>query len=443
MRKILILFLLLALAAVAWPVYVGVQVENALREGQTGHLGDFRLHHSVADYDRDRYRARATTVLHVVGEGIDFELQLDHRIRHRVLGAAVDTRIASGQNAVDLPSQWRAALTQAEPRADSWLGLGGGVSSRLATRPVQVAWAGTTTENEQTMSLEVASGKGGLALSQERLVLSFDTETLRLDSGGAGLHLDEFHLGLLVHPGPEGLYGRLPDYDLNLGAGRLSLLRNGRELFDADSLQMSAWQNSTARQLDSLLRVRAKEVSGTDFEFEGLDLHLSALRWHLPTVMDFIATRQDMASMELEPQARAGLIVGMALDGLQQMIAHDPRVKGGVSVNSDPDRRLRAHLDVGLRGDAELIATRPLEALDFDLNLEVGMVLFEELETLAGDPEAVRTWLELGISDGWIEVRDGQLSSRMHMSEGRLLLNERDQTVLLLALVFALGPGMF
>jgi hypothetical protein len=442
-RKILILCLLLVLAAAGWPVYVGVQVETALREAWTGQLGDFRFHHSVADYDRDNYRARATTVLHVVGEGMDFELHLDHRIRHRLLGAAVDTRLAARQNAADLPPPWRAALAQAQPRADSWLGLGGGVSSRLSTRPVQVAWTDAVAANQGGMSLEMGTGQGGLALSPERLVLSFDTETLRLDSGGASLLLDEFHYGALVHPGPEGLYGRLPDYDLGLGAGRVSLQQDGREIFGADSLQMSAWQNSTVRQMDSLLRLRAKEVRSADVELEGLDLHLNALRWHRPTVMGFIDARQGMAAMELDPQARTGLILGMALDGLQQMIVDDPRVQGGISVNSDPARRLRVHLDLGLRGDAAAIATRPLEALDLDLGLEMGMELFEELETLAGDPEALRTWLEQGISDGWIEVRDGQLSSHLRMDEGRLLINDSDQTILLLALVFALGQGMF
>ena len=443
MRKILILCLLLVLAAAAWPVYVGVQVETVLREARTGQFGDFRFHHSVADYHRDNYRARATTVLHVVGDGMDFELHLDHRIRHRLLGAAVDTRLASTQNAADLPPPWRAALAQAQPRADSWLGLGGGVSSRLSTRPVQVAWPEALAEDQGGRLLEVGAGQGGLALSQERLVLSFDTETLRLESRGASLLLDEFHYGLLLHPGPEGLYGRLPDYDLGLGAGRLSLEQGGRELFGADSLQMSAWQNSTVRQMDSLLRLRAKEVRSADLELEGLDLHLSALRWDRPTVMGFVQAREGVASMELDPQARTGLVLGMILDGLHQMIAHDPRVQGGISVNSDPDKRLRVHLDLGLQGDAERIATRPLEALDLALEVEIGTVLFEELERLAGDPEILRTWLERGINDGWIEVRDSQLSSRLRMEEGRLLINDSDQTILLLALVFALGQGMF
>jgi hypothetical protein len=291
-RKILILCLLLVLAAAAWPVYVGVQVETALREARTGQFGDLRFHHSVADYSRDNYRARATTVLHVVGDGMDFELHLDHRIRHRLLGAVVDTRLASTQNAADLPPPWRAALAQAQPRADSWLGLGGGVSSRLSTRSVQVAWPEALAEDQGGRLLEVGAGQGGLALSPERLVLSFDTETLRLESRGASLFLDEFHYGLLLHPGPEGLYGRLPDYDLGLGAGRLSLEQGGRELFGADSLQMSAWQNSTVRQMDSLLRLRAKEVRSADLELEGLDLHLSALRWDRPTVMGFVQARE-------------------------------------------------------------------------------------------------------------------------------------------------------
>ncbi len=443
MRKILILCLLLVLAAAAWPVYVGVQVETALREARTGQLGDFRFHHSVVDYDRENYRARATTLLHVVGYRTDFELYLDHRIRHRLLGAVVDTRIASRQDPADLPPHWGAALAQAEPRADSWLGLGGGVSSRLSTRSVQLAWNDADLGNRGGRLLEVGAGQGGLSLSSERLVLSFDTETLRLYSGDASLLLDEFHYGLLLHPGPEGLYGRLPDYDLGLGAGRLSLQRDGREQFGAESLQMSAWQNSTLRQLDSLLRLRAKEVRGGDLELEGLDLHLSALRWHRPTVLGFIQAWEGMASMQLDPQARTGLVLGMVLDGLQQMIADDPRMLGGISVNSDPDKRLRVHLDLGLQGDAERIATRPLEVLDLALDVEVGRGLFEELDTLAGAPEVLQTWLELGITDGWIEVRDSELSSRVRMDEGRLRINDSDQTILLLALVFALGQGMF
>ncbi|TVP82673.1 DUF945 family protein [Thioalkalivibrio sp.] len=443
MRKILILCLLLVLAAAAWPVYVGVQVETALRDTRTGQLGGVLFHHSVADYHRDNYRARATTVLHVVGGGMDFDLHLDHRIRHRLLGAVVDTRLAARQNTADLPPHWRAALAQAQPRADSWLGLGGGVSSRLSTRPVQVAWTGAGAKNQDGRWLEIGAGQGGLSFSPERLVLSFDTETLRLYSGRASLLLDEFHYGVLVHPGPEGLYGRLPDYDLGLGAGRLSFQRDGRERFGAESLQMSAWQNSTLRQMNSLLRLRAKEVRSADLELEGLDLHLSALRWHRPTVMGFIQAWEGMASMELDPQARTGLVLGMVLDGLQQMIAHDPRVLGGISVNSDPDKWLRVRLDLGLQGDAERIATRPLEALDVALDLEVGRRLLEELDTLAGAPEALHTWLELGIDDGWIEVRDNELSSRLRMDEGRLLINDSDQTILLLALVFALGQGMF
>jgi len=442
-RKILILCLLLVLAAAAWPIYVGVQVETALRDTRLGQLGDFRFHHTVTDYNRENYRARASTVLNVVGDGMDFELNLDHRIRHRLLGAAVDTRLSSRQNSADLPPQWRAALAQAQPRADSWVGLGGGVSSRLSTRPVQVVWTDAGAQNQGGRLLEVGTGQGGLSLSRERLVLSFDTEILRLYSGGTSLLLDDFHYGVLVHPGPEGLYGRLPDYDLGLGAGRLSLHRDGRELFGVDSLQMSAWQNSTLRQIDSLLRLRAKEVRSADLELEGLDLHLSALRWHRPTVMGFVQARESMAAMELDAQARAGLILGIVLDGLQQMIAHDPRLQGGISVNSDPEKRLRVHLDLGLLGDAERIATRPLEALDFDLDVEMGMALFEELDTLAGASEVLRTWLELGITDGWIEVRDSELRSRLRMDEGRLLINERDQTILLLALVFALGQGMF
>ncbi len=444
MRRILVLVVVLALVAVAWPVYVGIQVERALFEARTGHLGDLRFTHRVLDYRRDNFRARATSEMHVVGEDADFRVNLEHRIRHRLLGASIDTRISSDQPSGDLPAHWHALLVQAQPRADSWLGLGGGVSSRISSRPVRTSWTDAQLGNGAPVYLEVAEGKGGLAYSAERLVLSFDTESLHLSVGDLRAEIGDLHYGLLVHPGPDGRYGALPDFDLGLGADRMRLALGGHERLSAQSLQMSSWQNSSDRHLDTLVRLRAKAVEAGGIELEqGLDLHLNALRWHRPTVLRFLAIEEELRGMELAAEARASLVLGTVLEGLQQMIVLDPRFLGGLTLYGDPATKLRLQFDVGLRGDAQRVATRPLEALDLHLDLEAGLDLLADLADSAGESEALRAWLERGIQEEWIEIRDGQVSTRLRMDEGRLMINDRDRTVLLLALVFALGQGMF
>jgi hypothetical protein len=440
-RKVLIVIAILIAIAVAWPIYVGVQVEQALRQPRTGNLGGVRIDHTITGYQREHYRARATSVLHVFGNDLDFEVHLEHRIRHRLLGAAADTRLAARQPNGNLPPEWVAALLQGQPRADSWLGLGGGVSSRLSSRPVQVAWPDA--EGGEGVRLELGGGQGGLAYSAERVVLSFDTEALSLTDGDAVLHIEQPHYGLLLHPGPERGYGRLPDFDLGLGARRLSLHDGYRELFTAESLQVTSWQNSAADRLDNLLRLRVEAVQSPDLDLDGMEMHLTALRLHRPTVLRLIEDLGGVRASAPEPGARAGLVLGLLLDGLQQMIAHDPRVQGELRLNSDPAKRLRARLDLGLQGDAALLATRPLEALALAVDLEAGTELVDALAALSADPDGLRTWIDLGLKEQWIESGGGQLNSRLRLNDGRLLINDRDQTILLLAAVFALGQGMF
>lgn len=443
-RRVLVLVLVLVLAAVAWPVYVGMQVERALSEIRSGSVGDLRLEHRILNYRRDNFQARATSELRVVDEHIDFTVHLEHQIRHRLLGAAMDTRLAAEQPSGELPVHWHEVLVQAQPRADTWLGLGGGVSSRISTRPVRTAWTDSQFENDVSIHLEVADGKGGLAYSAERLVLSFDTESLHLAVGDQRMEIGDLHYGLLVHPELDGRFGVLPDFDLGLGAERLRLEQDGKERLSAQSLQVSSWQNSSGGHLDTLVRLRAKALRAAGIELDqGLDLHLNALRWHRPTLLRFLAFEEELRGMELAADARASLALGAVLEGLQQMIAHDPRFLGGLTLNGEPARNLRLQFELGLRGDAQRIATRPLETLDLHLDLEAGMELVDQLANAVGESEALQDWLKHGIEEGWIELRDGQLSARLRMDEGRLMINDGDRTVLLLALVFALGQGMF
>jgi len=451
LRKLLILLLLLVVAAAAWPVYVGVQVENALEQPFTGYVGKLRIQHAFTDYERSRYSARATSVLHVLGDGLDFEVELEHRIGHRLLGAAVHTRSAARQPRGDIPPVLAAVLAQARPRADSWLGLGGGVSSRFSSQPVRIYDDEHAVGDALPLRLELGAGQGGLAYSPERVVLSFDTDRMDVGEGDRRLLLRQLYFGLLVHPGPDGRFGRLPDYDIGLGSGSLSLTRGDRELLGLDSLQMSSNQNSTTKRLDSLWRLRAEALRSAGLELETLDLSLTALRWHRPTLLRFMEDLDGVRAMSLATDLKTGLLLGMVMEGLQQMVEHDPLLQGHLRLNSEPGKHVRVNLDLGLRGDAEGFAARPLEAVALDLDFEIGVALIEELAALlAGEADRephegmdLQDWLDLAVAEQWVRIDSGILNSLLRMEDGRLLINGRDQTVLLLALVFGLARGMF
>jgi hypothetical protein len=451
LRKFLILLILVVVGAAAWPVYVGIKVESALGEPFIAHVGDLRIQHGVNRYERGRYSARATSVLHVLGNGLDFEVELEHRIDHRLLGAAVYTRSSAEPPRGDIPRLWAAALAQARPRADSWVGLGGGISSRISSQPVRIHEDEQAVDATAPVYLELGVGQGGLAYSAERMVLSFDTDRLDVGEGDRRLVLRQLYFGLLVHPGLDGRYGPLPDYDIGLGSGSLSLTRGDRELLGIDSLQMSSNQNSTETRLDSIWRLRAEAMRSAGLELETLDLHLTALRWDRPTLLRVLEDLEGVRAMSLATDLQTGLLLGTVMEGLQQMVEHDPLLQGQVRLNNEPGKHLRANLDLGLRGDAEGFAARPLEAVALDLDVEIGIALIEELAALvasesgtgAAEGMDLRSWLDLAVSEQWVRIENGILYSLLRMEDGRLLINDRDQTVLLLALVFGLARGMF
>jgi len=141
----------------------------------------------------------------------------------------------------------------------------------------------------------------------------------------------------------------------------------------------------------------------------------------------------------------------MVMEGLQQMVEHDPLLQGYLRLNSEPGNHVRLNLDLGLGGDAEAFAARPLEAVALELKLEIGVELIEELAALVAgetgieprDGMDLQAWLDLAVAERWVRIENGIVHSLLRMEDGRLLINDRDQTVLLLALVFGLARGMF
>lgn len=449
MRKILILVIVLIVGAAVWPIYVGVQVDAALQEPRTARLGDVRITHDVVEYQRGHYRAQATSVLQIQGDDLDVELRLEHAIHHRMLGATARSRLAGEPVVGTVSAPWREALAQGRPRAESWLGLGGGVSSRWSTQPIRIAWPGVDPGPERTLA--VASGQGGLAYSPERLVLSFDTPGATLTEGVAQLHLEQLHQGLLIHPGPEGSYDRLPDYDISLGAAKVRLERGDAQPLTADFLRASASQNSTARRLDSLLRLRMDAVRSGDAELGALELSLNALNWHRPSVLRVIEDLDDVRALPLEPEARTGLVLGILLEALEDLVVHEPSVQATFRLDDAAGRRLWAHLDAGLQGDTEQWSHAPLESLTLNLDLELARdfidplsgVLHAQSLTAMNAAEILHQLLEDAAAQEWVLSEDDRFLSSLRVDAGRLYINEQDRTVLLLALVFGVAGGMF
>ena len=136
------------------------------------------------------------------------------------------------------------------------------------------------------------------------------------------------------------------------------------------------------------------------------------------------------------------------MESLPELVSHQPLVKGEMRLNEDPGKQLRLLLELSLRGDAALLSTRPLEALALQFEGDLGAQLGLELETVldaagVAPAETFRGWLDQAVAEGWLESDEEKMSVRLRMEEGRLLVNEHDRTVLLLALVFAIAGAMF
>lgn len=435
-RNILILVAFLLVVVVAWPIYVGYQVETALSQVRTVWLGEVRLQHTVRHYERENFQARVVSELHVQAEDVDFFLELEHHIQHRMLGVSIRSRLLNGLHPpsyAPLLNEW---LAQAMPRAESWVGLGGGVSSRFFTQPARV-----TLPRGRGGFLDVGYGQGGVTYSQERIVVSFDTRSLTLANSGWNLVLRRPALGVLVHPVATGELGHLPDYDINLGAENIRLTESEQAVLLARSLQMTAWQNSTGHHLDSLLRLRSEDVMLLDLSIEKLETHISALGWYRPALVQAVKDWEHRAKQVPPVRMRPQQVTALFLETLAEMVAYQPRLQGELRLYNEPEQRLRLTLDAALTGDPNRFMERPLDGLDLQADLEWGGALVatvmaawsEALGLDEYDQAAVQTWLDEALEAGWYDFEGGRYRSHAALQQGRLFLNGEDRSDLLVA----------
>jgi hypothetical protein len=450
-RKILTALPLILVPLAVWPIYVGVQVENAMQRPQSVQVGDLWIQHLPQHYERTHYRADAGSVLEIRDGEVDVRLHLEHRVRHRILGAELESRLVDVQVNEAAPPGLREALMGAQPRAESWVGLGGGVNARFQTRPVRVQWPVDGGEVTPVRVLDLADGRGVLAYTRERMVLSFDTPRVALSEGPRELEAGGAHYGLLVHPGPAGDYDRLPDYDLSIGADYVRLREGDVEHLAARSLWVAAWQNSAHERLDSVFRLRADAIDVPPLSLQAVDTHVSALRLNRQALLALMENLEGLRLADVPPEARPGLAWAVAFETLMEMAAGDPALQAGLHLNPDSGKRLSVAADLALKADREVLETRPLEAFVLNLEIDTGRAVIAELESLldasglldeaAGDNFA--QWLEHALSEGWIEESGDGLRTQLRLEDGRLYINGEDRTLLWLATVFAISGRMF
>jgi hypothetical protein len=450
-RKILMVLPLILAPLAAWPIYVGVQVENALQHPQSVQIGEFWVQHLPQHYERTHYRADAGSFLEIRDGEIDVRLQLQHRVRHRILGAELESRLVDVQVNEDAPPGLREALMRAQPSAESWVGLGGGVNARVQTRPLRIQWPMDAGEGDAVRVLDLGDGRGGLAYTRERIVLSFDTPRVSISDGARVLEAVGAHYGLLLHPGPEGDYALLPDYDLSLGAEHIRLREGEGERFAMRSLWVAAWQNSAHERLDSVFRLRTGAIDAPPLSLQAIDVHLSALRLNRQALLTLMQTLEGLRLADVQPEARSGLAWGIAFETLQEMAAGDPLLQLGLNLNPNSGQRLSVAADLELKGDRQMLETRPIDALVLSLEIETGREAMAELESLLrasglleeGTGDVFEQWLEHAVSEAWVEESSDGLRTRLRLEDGRLYINGEDRTLLWLAAVFAIGGRMF
>ena len=422
------------MAAVLWPIYVGIQVEEALREGKRLSLAGLEIHHVVLDWQRDLYRSRAISRIHVLGQEIDFKVNVEHDIRHRLLGVSIESRLKNRGLHTTCLNPWQKALLESDPRGESWVGLRDGIRSRLYSKPVQITWSPNRyAQGSVPFYFEAGPILGGFSYSPERAVLSLDTERLTLSNGRATLELDGLHHTLVVYESSARTFRDLPNYDYGLGVGRTLFRYDGRDRFDARALRASSSQNQIGDHSINTVRLRGEVVRVGEFALERMDLHLSGEQWSLPD-------RHLLPGNSIWPDSRRpwmdfrqDSLAGTVLDLLHQPIGQNPALRGRLQFNFDPEHQHHLKISWVVRGDGVALNDHPAKAMRLEVGLELAPTLVEALQGFL-DPtvaemdlgESMQKWLEERLDEAWGQRGTGPLNDNLRKENERFLVNGQD-----------------
>ena len=423
------------MAALLWPIYVGIQVEEALREEKRLSLSGLEIHHVVLDWQRDLYRSRAKSRIHVLGQEIDFQANVEHDIRHRLLGVSIESRLKYGGLHTACPNPWQKALLESDPRGESWVGLRDGIRSRIYSKPVQVTWSPNRyAQDSVPLTFEAGPLLGGFSYSPERAVLSLDTERLTLRNGRATLELDGLHHTFVVYESSAQTLSDLPnyDYDYGLGVGRTLFRYDGRDRFEARALRASFSQSPIGDHSINTVRLRGEVVRVGEFALERMDLHLSGEQWSPPDRYPLPGDSTWLDAKRSWMDFRQDSLAGTVLDVFHQPIGQNPALRGRLQFGSDPEHQQHLKISWVVRNDAVALTDHPAEAMRLDVGLELAPTLVEALQGVF-DPtvaemdlgEAMQKLLKERLDEAWVQRGTGPLNYHRRENE-RFLVNGQD-----------------
>lgn len=437
-RFILFFLGLLLLAAVFWPVYVGLQMEKAFSQPQRLETYDALLEYVPAAYSRSAYHAVATGEMHLVMDDVALVWPVQHHIKHRVLGAEVQTVSDAMRPLQASHEAFRRFLDEGRPRLTTFLRIGGDVTLRLQVQPVQDLDLPWPLPLFQKAALDAPSWntglmRGGLARKNEIWLLHLETDFLRLQDASTELTLHRPHLRLALQTGEtEGEKNPLPDFDFSLEMDVIQVEDAQGIRLRGEAVGVTASQNAGLQRLDGVVKWHAGRITLDRLQLSPVELSLRVFRLDHQAMSEllFLSGWISMDFPALRDPPRMDL-----LHILNDLLGAHPGLQWGLQINTSANRQLRWDLTLDVREKtAQQAGGSLLDALELEMTLLLGQQWLEMAAAREEMPwDLVHAWIERSLVEHWlVEADTGQWSSRVLLEGGRFQVNGRDETLRLL-----------
>jgi hypothetical protein len=453
-RLFLIVLILLVVAILAWPAWVGSQAQRQMQAWQGAALGEIQVGHQLDEFQRGWLASDATSVIRVRLEGEEVEFPVRHRVSHGYGRVVLDSEPVYPP---ELASQLQSLFGERSP-----------ITLRTVLKPVSNAAElhlhspaiDGELPGEPGTRLRSSGLSGVFQWSRDRLQGSLQMPDMELRDADTQLSIQ----------------GQVLSLDLDDPGSRVA---DGWAEYQLESLALTGLEGQEPLQVERL-RVRTSQVRRGDHLHMDLDLGYGALQagdWASSggelrlelgpvhaQVYDALIQRLEALSGLDDP--RGGDLAGQVLmQALPELLVHSPQLKLTPLRVQMPRGELE--LMIGARFDGEGFSPDTVDylpRLGLDGQLKAGNALLEELageitmQSMAGsggismNPEArqmLARSMGRGVIQGMVEegylVADGDVyRAELRLRDSRLDLNGVDRSewlYLLLAGLFA--PGGF
>ncbi len=416
-----------AAVGVAAPFYSGLQAEKAITGFSQTRAGEVLISHSVDSYQRHYASAYALgrVALEVPTQDTRLELKVEHRIKHGLMGATVESTYFPAQTpGAPEQSVWSRFDTRGLFTTTTRVG------PRATTVDVRVPTLQETTS--EGFLLETREAAGRMVVKGRELEGEFHMPHLHLAEAGSSLTVTD-----------QLLTFRLQNRDDPLGAARLDYGIDRFELVDqhadvtVSGFAMAVEQSVTNALLTSVLELRMATLAIDGNEVQDLTASVmgeSLDRGLLAAVIKTYDSGERVSAAELEQLAAAFLAASPAV---KVRFAMGPQGAEramlswtlGYSAGEAPGTSLNDHLGLLTGLHSELLATLSDTGL-LDIARLGGQVLTQD------DIEHV---LGMAVTEGLLVRTATGYEATASLESGNVLLNgrARPELILILAMLFA------